>query len=857
MSYSNGKLPEETISHGKIVEIVKGLPGVGFKLTDDGDYDIQNKKLRNVASPQTNDDATTKSYVDSEVSKTLKLDGSNAMTGALNMDNRCVENIAPARHGKSDAVSSLHLHNYYMDLNTEDGKIEIQFPFDMKDQKIGNLAEGTDNSDAITKHQLETGLAPKADKTELANCLKKDGSTALTNNLDLGDNEIVNVKEATSGSHAVNLTQLNSELFKYLHKPGGDMTGDIRMNDNSIYEIKNVENDTSAVNRKYVNDEFDKKLDKNKDFSMGNNKITSLRNPDDSNELVNKSYVDQKVSQAGGSVDLTPYLKRDGTVSVTGKFDFGDNIITKIGNGTQSTDVVNKGYIDTELFAKPNVNQVVLRNGSQDMAGNLNMSLNKIIDCGQPTGTRDVTNKAYVDFEVGKKPDTNSVLLRDGSQNMTGDLNMSQKKIINCGPPSGQFDVTRKSYVDNQFSRCLRLDGSNKMASNLDMNDQRMINLGNATHNQDAITLKQVNDAVATISTDNNKYTDQKIAESHISTYTNRKNVLKYAMNDLEFTEDAGIQDVNLIDFNDMPHKTNKKAFSMKVQRTNDGSSEYKGRFDFNLFKLIRDNFSDHYTVCLETYFQKSPFYDYEFGSTVLSFEALNINIDTGLTIKVNSEYKYLRTILNLSPDGTSKQIQRRLYVNFKSNFDNSSPVLLPIFVLIYGIKDEAKNDLDMTIYDYELATQVTDNKFQLHIPINMNDNKITGLSAPTGDNDAVTKKYLTDSVLPSYIWGITSTNNASCDFLTPYGDVVLKIGEIFSDSIKIFSQSNYPIRSNHSLIIQTDASSIHNINFAFNKTITVNINRYFRNINYIRINFSDRKNKSFRFLIRYMTFSP
>ena len=153
-------------------------------------------------------------------------------------------------------------------------------------------------------------------------------------------------------------------------------------------------------------------------------------------------------------------------------------------------------------------------------------------------------------------------------------------------------------------------------------------------------------------------------------------------------------------------------------------------------------------------------------------------------------------------------------------------------------------------------AYEVANNQFQLHVSIDMNNNKITGLSAPTGDNDAVTKKYLTDSVLPSYIWGITSTNNASCDFLTPYGDVVLNIGKIFIDSIKIFSQSNYPIQSNHSLIIQTNVSSIYNINFAFNKTITVNINRYFRNINYIRINFSDRKNKSFRFLIRYKTFS-
>ena len=539
MSYSNGKLPDDTLSHGKIIEIARGLPGFSFKLTDDGDYDIQNKKLRNVASPQTNNDASTKSYVDSKVSKTLQLDGSNAMTGHLNMDNRRIENVGAGRHNTADALTHLQFEAFYFDLNTDSGNIEAQNPINMKNERILGVKDPILHSDASNKFYVDSSLNFKADKTQLANYLKKDGSIALTNNLDLGNNEIVNVKEATSGSHAVNLTQLNSELFKHLPKTGGDMTGDIKMDNNSIYEIKNVENDTSAVNRKYVNDELHKKLDKNKDFSMGNNKITSLRNPDDSNELVNKSYVDQKVSQAGGSgsVDLTPYLKKDGSVA------------------------------------------------------------------------------------------------------LTGNLNMSQKRIINCGLASGQFDVTTKSYVDNQFSRCLRLDGSNKMASNLDMNNQRIKNVEDATHNQDAITLKQVNDAVSIISTNSKKYTDQKISESHISTYTNRKNVLKYAMDDGEFTEDAGIQDVNLIDFNDMPHKTNKKAFSMKVQRTNDGSSEYKGRFDFNLFKLIRDNFSDHYTVCLEMYFQKSPFYDYEFGSTVLTFEALNINIDTGLTIKVNSEY--------------------------------------------------------------------------------------------------------------------------------------------------------------------------------------------------------------------------
>ena len=759
MSYSNGKLPEDTFSHEKVIEIVKGLPGVGFKLTDAGDYDMQNKKLRNVASPETNNDVTTKSYVDN---KALLVDGSNKMLGALNMDNRRIENVAPARHGFSDAVSSLHLTTFFFDLNTNDGKIEAQNPIDMKNEKISNLAEGTDNSDAITKHQLETGLAPKADKTELSNHLKKDGSIALTNNLDLGDNKIVNVKEATSGTDAVNFTQLNNELYKYLHESGGDMTGDIRMNNNSIYGIGNVENDTSAVNRKYVNDELDKKLDKNKDFSMGNNKITSLRNPDDSNELVNKSYVDRKVSQAGGSVDLTPYLKRDGTVSVT---------------------------------------------------GNLNMSLNKIIDCGQPTGTRDVTNKAYVDSEVGKKPDTNQVILRDGSNTMT---------------------------------------------SVLDMNNQRIINLGNATHNQDAVTLKQVNDGIATVSTENNKYTDQQIAKSHISTHTNRKNVLSYAMDDGEFTEDFGIQDVNLIDFDDMPHKMNKKAFSMKVRRTTDGSNEYKGRFDFNLFKMYRDNKSDKYTVCVETYFQKSPFYGYEFESTLLGFEKLNMNIDLGTTIKVNSEYKYLRTILNLSPDGDSPSIQRRLYVNFKSNFDNNSPNLLPVFVLIYGIKGEAKSDLDMTIYDYEKAYEVANNQFQLHVPIDMNNNKITNLKPPVTPADAVNKRHLFLANSGHFYWGKTvRTPGQSKYYFYLTSGFILNTPKMYVVNILLHAEKTYPSSTNHKLnIVNSHGATYHyDFNLSTRRTIDIGVNRYEDYQDYYVTHNGAGDNRVYQFVIYYKSY--
>ena len=319
MSYSNGKLPEDTFSHEKVIEIVKGLPGVGFKLTDDGDYDMQNKKLRNVDSPQTNDDATTKSYVDSEVNKTLKLDGSSAMTGALNMDNRRIENIAPARHGYSDAVSSLHLHNFYFDLNTNDGKIEAQNPIDMKNQKITNLANPSLNNNDAMSYKFYT------------------------------DNFV---------------------------KPG--YNGDIDCNNKRFYNVGSVTNEDQLTTTQEANTRFLRKDGVNHmttNLKMNQNKIINMASPSDPQDGVNKRYLE---SHTG---DMSDYLKRDGSISVTSDFDFGDNKITQVGNGTQLTDLVNKGYIDTELASKPNINQVVLRDGSQYMTGNLNMNQKKNNTC--------------------------------------------------------------------------------------------------------------------------------------------------------------------------------------------------------------------------------------------------------------------------------------------------------------------------------------------------------------------------------------------------------------------------------------------------------------------------------------------
>ena len=66
----------------------KGDPGIGFNLTDDGNFDLNGKRLTDVAGPKDNSDAATKNYLDTVKKEVLLLDGSQAMTGNLKMGDK-------------------------------------------------------------------------------------------------------------------------------------------------------------------------------------------------------------------------------------------------------------------------------------------------------------------------------------------------------------------------------------------------------------------------------------------------------------------------------------------------------------------------------------------------------------------------------------------------------------------------------------------------------------------------------------------------------------------------------------------------------------------------------------------------
>ena len=70
-----------------------GESGTGFSLTSDGNYDMTNKKLTNMAKGTTSSDAITKNQLDTAVGNKLSLSGV-LMTGNLDMNNNRIHNVA-------------------------------------------------------------------------------------------------------------------------------------------------------------------------------------------------------------------------------------------------------------------------------------------------------------------------------------------------------------------------------------------------------------------------------------------------------------------------------------------------------------------------------------------------------------------------------------------------------------------------------------------------------------------------------------------------------------------------------------------------------------------------------------------
>ena len=147
MGYSNGQVQSQTESGrgGKGDKGDPGLPGIGFKLTDDGNFDLDAKRLTDVAEPVDKTDATTKNYVDTEKKEVLLLNGNQSMTGNLDMGNKRIINVETPTDGNNAATKGyvddrIHLQaNKLFDKRTDSYDLHPNFTFSPRGGYSGNI----------------------------------------------------------------------------------------------------------------------------------------------------------------------------------------------------------------------------------------------------------------------------------------------------------------------------------------------------------------------------------------------------------------------------------------------------------------------------------------------------------------------------------------------------------------------------------------------------------------------------------------------------------------------------------------------------------------------------------------------
>ena len=371
MSYSNGLLSDQSYqTANKYVQ--RGLPGVGFKLTDTGDYDMQNKKLVNVDEGENNQDVVNKHQLDvglqTKPNKTdvLLLDGTSHMVG---------------------------------DLDLRGNKIILPGEIQMDRKLITNL-DTDENQDlsAVNMITLKNKVEPKADKDYVDFEITKQN--ALINNTFVkktgdqmnGDLILPHDSYPVDGNTNKAISYETQREIFLSRRESFPMQADINMNNNFIQNIATPTSSHQVTNKGYCDYNF---LNRQKGgvlmgpLSMNRNDLTGIPDtPKFGYSAVNKNYVDAKIP----SVDSTQFVKKAGDQMI-GDLDMGSHFVKNVGiNLSDDSTVVPRSYVDS--FANSAIHNPL----EIDLyASNFQIKQLKI-----PTDVQDAINKKYFDEELLK-----------------------------------------------------------------------------------------------------------------------------------------------------------------------------------------------------------------------------------------------------------------------------------------------------------------------------------------------------------------------------------------------------------------------------------------------------------------------
>ena len=325
MSFYNGVL---NFNHFMNLRGLRGLPGIGFKLDANNDYDMQNKKLVNVKQGTNNNDVVTKSQLDSEIAKIPSADTTQFVkkTGAtMNGDLILQPQPYPIHGNTNKAISYNTARNIF--LSKKEGGSMLQ-SLDMNNHFITNIKDPVNSDHGVNKKYVDNQLVKKLDK----------GTT-----IDMKNKSIVNLNLPTNKRDAACVEFVNYRLSEtqknYLKLDGTtSMTGDLNLNNNKIVNLQtDSKNSKSAVN-----------------VELMENEITDLRN------LVTQKIHESQIINSGQKKDAFRYLMENDDESSS-----ESNIqVLGIVNFSNSPHQINKkAYQLKLLFQKSSPNQYQSRLG--------------------------------------------------------------------------------------------------------------------------------------------------------------------------------------------------------------------------------------------------------------------------------------------------------------------------------------------------------------------------------------------------------------------------------------------------------------------------------------------------------------
>ena len=153
-------------------------------------------------------------------------------------------------------------------------------------------------------------------------------------------------------------------------------------------------------------------------LDMDNNRTYNIPAPDGPKQPTPLAFTDLK------------YLHVTGTNGMSYNLNMNNKKINHLAPPTSLNDATNKKYVDdTLLLNNVAMSNYLKKDGTVAMTGNLNLNNNKIVGLATPTSNIDAATKKYVDDNSGS-PDLSDYLEKDGTVTMTGNLNLGGNKIV-------------------------------------------------------------------------------------------------------------------------------------------------------------------------------------------------------------------------------------------------------------------------------------------------------------------------------------------------------------------------------------------------------------------------------------------